>query len=44
MWKFISGNLEKALNDKDAARRAAMLNTLMQYKVFRDMLNEEEKK
>lgn len=39
MLKFISEHIDNALNEKDEGRRAAVLNTLMQYKTFRDMFN-----
>jgi len=39
IWKTISDTLEKALNEKDENRRAALLNTLMQYDSFRKIIN-----
>jgi len=40
----LSGMIDKALAEKDAGRRAAMLNTLMQYGPIRDMMKAEPKK
>jgi hypothetical protein len=39
MLGFISESIDRALAEKDEGRRAAILNTLMQYKTFRDMFN-----
>jgi hypothetical protein len=33
--------VDSALEQKDDSRRAAMLNTLMQYKSFREMFKDE---
>ena len=41
MYKRVSQGLEDALNQKDEARRAAIMNTLMQYESFRKMLKED---
>jgi hypothetical protein len=38
VWQTISETLEKALNEKDENRRAALLNTLMQYESFRNII------
>jgi hypothetical protein len=38
VWQTISDTLEKALNEKDENRRAALLNTLMQYESFRNII------
>jgi hypothetical protein len=39
MLKFIATHIDSALAENDEGRRAAILNTLMQYKTFRDMFN-----
>jgi hypothetical protein len=39
MLGLISESIDRALAEKDEGRRAAILNTLMQYKTFRDMFN-----
>jgi hypothetical protein len=40
--KFISKSLENALSEKNEARRAATLNTLMQYETIRKLFEEEK--
>jgi len=40
--QLFSGMVKNALDQKDESRRAAILNTLMQYKTFREMFKEEE--
>lgn len=42
IFKMISEKLENALTEKDPARRAAVINTLMQYSVFRNLLQNKE--
>lgn len=42
LLKFFSKGLETAINQKDESRRAAILNTLSQYKTFRQLSEEEE--
>jgi LysM repeat protein len=42
LLRFFSKGLETAINEKDASRRAAILNTLSHYKTFRDFNNDEE--
>ena len=46
IWKGISEKIDNALMEKDEARRAAILNTLMQYSVFRNLVGKptQEKK
>lgn len=46
IWKGISEKIDNALMEKDEARRAAILNTLMQYSVFRNLIGKptQEKK
>jgi hypothetical protein len=39
--QMFAAMIKNALDQKDESRRAAMLNTLMQYKSFRDMFKEE---
>jgi hypothetical protein len=39
VFKMISERLDDALKEKDEARRAAIINTLMQYSFFRNILN-----
>ena len=39
MLNFIATHIDSALAENDEGRRAAILNTLMQYKTFRDMFN-----
>jgi len=39
IFKMISDRLDDALREKDEARRAAIINTLMQYSVFRNLFN-----
>lgn len=39
--QMFAGMVKNALDQKDESRRAAMLNTLMQYKAFRDMFKDE---
>ena len=39
--QMFAAMVKNALDQKDESRRAAMLNTLMQYKSFRDMFKEE---
>lgn len=39
IFKTISERLDDALKEKDEARRAAIINTLMQYSFFRNILN-----
>jgi hypothetical protein len=41
---FISENLDKALKENDEGRRAAIMNTLMQYEAFRKLINTEKEK
>ena len=43
-YKTFSESLQRAIESKDEARRAAILNTLMQYKAFREMFKTEESK
>lgn len=43
-YKTFSESLQRAIDSKDEARRAAILNTLMQYKAFREMFKTEESK
>lgn len=42
-WKSISETLGKALAEKDENRRAALLNTLMQYESFRNIIGPYKK-
>lgn len=44
IYKTFSESLQRAIESKDEARRAAILNTLMQYKAFREMFKTEESK
>jgi hypothetical protein len=44
VFKMISEKLQTALAEKDPARRAAIINTLMQYSVFRNLLRDKEEK
>jgi len=39
--QMFAGMVKNALDQKDESRRAAILNTLMQYKSFRDMFKDE---
>jgi hypothetical protein len=39
--QMFAGMVKNALDQQDESRRAAMLNTLMQYKSFRDMFKDE---
>jgi len=39
VWKTMSDMLGRALEEKDETRRAAILNTLMQYESFRKIIN-----
>lgn len=39
IFKTVSERLDDALKEKDEARRAAIINTLMQYSFFRNILN-----
>jgi hypothetical protein len=41
MYPMFSDMINNALEQKDESRRAAMLNTLMQYKSFREMFKDE---
>jgi hypothetical protein len=41
-YKTFSDSLQRAIESKDEARRAAILNTLMQYKTFRELFKTEE--
>lgn len=43
MFAFISKHIETALAEKDEGRRAAILNTLMQYPTFRELFNLRKK-
>jgi hypothetical protein len=42
VFKMISEKLQTALTEKDPARRAAIINTLMQYSVFRNLMRDKE--
>lgn len=43
VWKTMSEMLGRALQEKDEGRRAAILNTLMQYESFRKIVNPNKK-
>jgi len=42
VFKMISEKLNTALSEKDPARRAAIINTLMQYSVFRNLVSDNK--
>lgn len=43
VWKFMGEQVDQALASKDEVRRAAILNSLMQYESFRKLVGEDNK-
>lgn len=41
VFKFVSESLENAINQKDESRRAAIINTMMQYESIRKLFKED---
>jgi hypothetical protein len=41
VYKFVSESLDNAINQKDESRRAAVINTMMQYESIRKLLKED---
>jgi hypothetical protein len=41
VWKYMGDQIDQALATKDEVRRAAILNSLMQYESFRKMIGED---